>query len=119
MKRFFSCLIVIVLVIVGLLDNNNDIIENIYACGYYDFNIVEKKDCKIISINNVDSLDNIIDNLSIEIHYVREICGSLVIEGYSNSIEEYVLVDGLKSNIQISYIDSKVIIGIPLILDSF
>lgn len=68
---------------------------------------------------DVDELDNLISDLNIEVHSSKVISGRTIIEGYSQKISNCVVVDNLKTNIQISIGSDYLIVGSPLIIGSF
>jgi len=81
--------------------------------------IQNNADCQIITIECFDNVDKLIDDLSIEVHNKKTINDRLLIEGYTHFIGDYILINDIKTNIQISVFDSKLIVGSPLICDSF
>lgn len=119
MKRVFACLIIVTLFVLMLFCENNSLVDYVSKCGYSDLKIVNKGDCQMITIDQVDNVENIIKSLSVEVHSVKDLQDRKIIEGYTNYINSYILIDGVKTNIQISAFDSKVIIGSPLISESF
>ncbi len=67
-------------------------------------------DLDISTLCSVLSLDNI--------HYCY-VGSSLVCEGYTAKLHDYKVVNGKKVNIQMSYFDEKLVVGYPLIYNSF
>ena len=70
------------------------------------------------TLENVDYW-KLIDLFDVDIYKSSEISGRLVMEGYSSMLKNYCVVDGLKTNMQISVCDDIVVIGYPLIKGSF
>ena len=54
-----------------------------------------------------------------EIVNTKTIFDRKIIEGYCPDLNKYMVIDGVRVNIQISYYDNKMIIGYPLIMQSF
>ena len=67
-------------------------------------------DADISELFSVLSVDNI---------RIIELDDCVIYEGYSNMLDKYRIVDGVKVNIQVSVRDNKTIIGYPLIYGSF
>lgn len=117
MKRFLAVLIVILLMIVYC--NNSNKLYSAMASAGVDYEVLYISDSSsIVSVNKSD-LGDVLQKLSICI--CREfLCGdSFIIEGYSNCINDYIVIDGMKINIQISIRGNDVLIGSPLIEKSF
>lgn len=117
MKKYFAFIVIFTLVILSCFNikNLSSIINNnkIYIDEF------STKGTNEIMYFSRDKLDKIIDDLHIEIHSQREVSDRIIIEGYSAKISKYIVVDNLKTNVQISYNDDGVIIGSPLIDCSF
>ena len=64
-------------------------------------------------------LDEIIDGLNLEIYLMKEISDRIVIEGYTNKLNDFVVVNNMKVNIQMSIDEEKITLGYPLIDASF
>ena len=89
------------------------------ACGYNELQIISS-DCDndVIRIDNCNYKD-LINNMAVLINKRYDLCDRLIIEGYTNKLNNYIVVDGVKTNIQIAVCDGCVIVGSPLINDSF
>lgn len=118
MKRFLALIIIAILfVCVFFLDktNLNLIIQNsgvcvdkFVVCG--NSQVLELKSLDYSKVKNI---------LNLEIVESNEIAGRTIIEGYSNKLKNYFVVNNRKVNIQISICDDKMTIGYPLIAGSF
>ena len=71
-----------------------------------------------VTLENVD-YQKLIDLFDIDIYKSTEFSGRLVLEGYSSMLNNYCVVEGLKTNVQISVYDNIVVVGFPLIKGSF
>jgi len=118
MKRILSLIIIIILAVLFFHNGNNSLLSKVVACGYLDYEYVCESGNEVVVLKNCDYFD-IINNLSIEIHDIKETSDRLIIEGYSNCISNCLVIKGMKTNIQMSVFDNQVIIGTPLILGSF
>lgn len=117
MKKYFALIIVFVVVILGSFNINNlayNLNENNITVNAFD-NLASGE----VMYLNVDELGNLISDLNIEVHSSKVISGRIVIEGYSQKISNCVVVDNLKTNIQISVGSDYLIVGSPLINGSF
>src|SRR5574344_184140 len=56
-------------------------------------------------------LDEIIDSLNLEIYLMKEISDRIVSEGYTNKLNDVVIVNNMKVNIQMSIDEEKIILG--------
>ena len=118
MKRFYSFIIIIVLFLLINIDASNSLILKVSALDYdYEYFISEGNELCII--HNVEDLDKFLGVLDIEIYSQKLVCDRIIIEGYSNDIDNSVMLNGLKTNIQLSYVGEELIIGSPLIVGSF
>lgn len=119
MRRLFAFLIIICTAIIIICSTNNSISSEILALGYDEVNIDRSNDCEIIEI--VDKIDyrRIINELNIEISNIDEVSDRIIIEGYTNKVNNYILINNKKINIQMSVSSDKIIIGSPLIYNSF
>lgn len=76
------------------------------------------KDNQVVKINDFD-LDKVCKNLCLEVVNSYTCEDRKIIEGYSNKLSNFIIVDGRKVNIQISTFDNSSIIGYPFIKNSF
>ena len=90
---------------IKIIDNNYNLVEN--DCNY-----------KVISIN-CDYIEKVKDVFDLVVLNSEKVSGRLIIDGYSNKLKKYIVVDGLKINVQISISDNECIVGYPVIKNSF
>lgn len=116
MKRYFALMIVFVIAILSYFDFkclSSVLNDNEFEISAFD-----------ISRNEVMYLDacmcdDLIKNLNVEVHSKNEIAGRIIIEGYSQKLSDYVIINKLKTNIQMSICGDHMIVGYPLIKGSF
>ena len=118
MKRFFALIIIFTIALITCFYSKSTCHDILKAQGIeiqeFDYNSKNE-----ILIFNNSYLDKIIDSLILEIYFSKEISDRVIIEGYSNKLSDYVIVNNLKINIQIAIDDEKIILGYPLIDGSF
>ena len=68
---------------------------------------------------DASSLNKLTSFLNLEVVNKNEISDRVIIEGYSNKLKDYVVVNNMKVNIQMSIDDEKILLGYPLIDASF
>ena len=54
-----------------------------------------------------------------EVNSTYEVSDRLIIEGYTHRLKNYIVIDGRKTNIQMSICEDVILIGSPLINQSF
>ena len=92
--------------LVSLVDDNVNLID------YYN-----DGDCEMFSVEC--SLDGVLDCLELKNLKIFEVGDSVVVEGYSDSLNKYIVKDGERVNVQLSVFEGCVVIGYPLIKKSF
>ena len=113
--RVFSVIILLVLFAINTYCNDccyDNVVNamSLLSCRqnkYGDYNV------------SCDQVDSIIKNLNALVVNKKEVSDRVVIEAYSPLINDYVIVNNIKINIQISIADENCILGIPLIKNSF
>ena len=75
-------------------------------------------DYELIKINR-EKLEKFINRLSLNIISKNTISDSLIIEGYTAKLNNYVVSNNTKINVQISIVDNVCLVGYPLIKKSF
>lgn len=80
--------------------------------------LIDKFDEKLIKVNNLN-IDDFIDCISLQNCKKFVIEDRVVIEGYSNKINNYIVLNDNKINIQISIFSDYCLIGCPLINIAF
>jgi len=118
MKKIISIFIVFVLVILYFSTNKTTLSYLLGSFGY-DVSIEYLGYSEIVTLDNEVNCDDLLRNLNLEIYSKDIISDRIVIEGYTSKINKYILINGKKTNIQISISDDEFIIGTPLIKNSF
>ena len=95
-----------------------DLFDALNNCDV-SFDILESnEDNQVVMISCYD-FDEISNSLKLEECFKEYISDRVVIEGYSHKLNNYIVVNNRKVNIQISQFDGCCIIGYPLINNSF
>lgn len=68
---------------------------------------------------DIKSIDDVISKLKLSIIKKESVNQIICVYGFTNYINNFVMVDGFKVNIQIAYSYNKIKIGTPIILDSY
>jgi hypothetical protein len=90
------------------------------SCVYDKFRVSEYEICDGYEcVELVGDLNDVIDVLDVEIYRVFELEDRLIVEGYVNGLNNDLMVDCSKVNVQLSGFDGRVIVGSPLIKKSF
>lgn len=94
-----------------------------YSKDCFIIKTIENYDYSIIGIDQyqISNIDyqELIKNLNVEVVQENVVSDRLIIEGYVSSIDDYVVLNGRKVNIQLSVFDNNIILGVPLIKESF
>lgn len=116
MKRYFALTIICVIVVLSCFN-------------YFSlFSILNEREISPTSFEissgevvhlNIDDLDVVLNALNLEVHSKQEISGRTIIEGYSAKLSDYIVIDNMKTNIQIAISEDDLIVGYPLINSSF
>lgn len=117
MKKYFALIVLMVVVLSSYF-----YVENLSS-------VINKNDVHILEISNSysnevlhfdkDKLQEILNCLDLEIHSENLVADRMILEGYSQKLNNYVVVNNLKTNIQIAISDDEIIVGYPLISGSF
>lgn len=86
--------------------------------GFDVNNFVYNENFQVLELD-ANSLNKLSNFLNLEIVNENEISDRLIIEGYSNKLKDYIVINGRKVNVQLSISDDKIIMGYPLINGSF
>ena len=118
MKRILAIIIIFVSMIILYFYSSATAYETLRAKNIVvsDFNGNSENEILVL---DKKYLDNIIDVLNLEVYLKREISDRLIIEGYSNKLKDYVVVNNMKVHIQMSIDNEKILLGYPLIDASF
>ena len=118
MCKLLSVIIIVAMVVLYTVSGGNNLI--VYAKSITENMIVlsNEKDEQLISICE-ENLDDFISKLNIQNcnkFFIEDRC---IIEGYSSYINNYIVMNNQKINIQISVSDGVCLIGSPVIKNSF
>ena len=118
MKRIFALVVIFVSILIFYFYSSPSAYEILKAKNIdaLEFSIDSENE---ILIFDKKCLDEIIDSLNLEIYLMKEISDRIIIEGYSNKLNDFIIVNNMKVNIQISVDDERIILGYPLIDTSF
>ena len=117
MKKYFAFIIIFTLAILSCFNIKN--LSSIINKNKIDIGNFSIKSENEIMYFSRDKLEEILKDLNMEIHSKKEVSDRTIIEGYTSKISNYIVVNNFKTNIQISYNDVGVIVGTPLIDESF
>lgn len=118
MRRFFALIIIAVISIGMFFLSKTNLNLMIESCGVGVDKFVVCGDSQVVEMNS-KAYSKIKNILNLEVVDKNEIAGRTIIEGYSNKLKNYVVINNRKVNIQISICDDKMIVGYPLINGSF
>ena len=107
-----------ILIFLSLFFNNSSI-DFLTSISQFCISSVECFDNNyIVTIQGAD-YDEVIDLFNVEVCRCNVVSNRLIIEGYTNMLSDYYVVDGVKTNIQMSVFDDLIMIGYPLLKCSF
>ncbi len=114
MKRYFAIIFIIFLSILIILSNERSF-ENYISILNVDGEFLNETTYKICGEMDDDFLNKI------DINILSKKCmeDRIIIEGYTDKIVGYKVINNCKVNLQISISDNCVILGSPLITGSF
>jgi len=115
MKKVVVFLILISLSLLFLFKNSNTSLLDVIISK--DIKIVDAKFDNLLVLD--DDLHTILNLLNLEIRSISDVSDSLIVEGYISELNNYVIIDNYKVNIQISVVGDSILIGYPLIYGSF
>ncbi len=118
MIRVLGVLMCFLLSVFYFFDTQNTFI--VFASNVFDEVevLVDKNDEKLIEVD-ASSVDNFIKIIGLKNYSKFALEDRVIIEGYSNKLKDYVVINNHKINIQISITDNLCLIGYPLIKNSF
>lgn len=118
MKKYLSIILILLSVFLVNFHKNSSLISVASkVCNNYEI-IDDNFNGQIVKVDN-ENLQKIMDELCVEIISKNYVCGRDIIEGYSNVLNDYIVINGRKTNIQISIIDNYILVGYPLINNYF
>lgn len=118
MKRIFALITIFVSILIFFLYSSPTAYEILKAKNIEISDFDNDSDNEILIFER-EFLNEIIDGLNLEIYLMREISDRVIIEGYTNKLNNFVVVNNLKINIQIAIDENKITLGYPLIDGSF
>lgn len=119
MKRFTAILVLLFLSILYCVNAQNITLysiakscdENVELCD-------DEGDFQVVEISN-EKIDQLISDINLQIINRFEIEDRIIIEGYTDVLKDYTLINNIKINIQISIGEDFCLVGYPLIKNSF
>lgn len=118
MKRIVSLSIIFIMVLLLYFFNFTNLNLMLKVQGFYVNNFVYNDNFQVLELD-ANSLNKLSNFLNLEVVNKNEISDRLIIEGYSNKLKDYIVINGRKVNVQLSISDGKIIMGYPLINGSF
>lgn len=118
MKRMVSLIVVFVIVLLLYFFNFTNLNLMLKVQGFEVENFEYNDNYQTLELD-ASSLNKLTSFLNLEVVNKNEISDRVIIEGYSNKLRDYVVINGRKVNIQLSIFDNKIIMGYPLINGSF
>ena len=88
------------------------------VCG--DTNLIDYYNdgrCEMFSVEC--SLEDVLDVIKLKNLKIFEIDNRVIVEGYNDTLNRYIVKDGDKVNVQLSACGGRVVLGYPLIKKSF
>ncbi len=114
MKKYISLLFIICMLVFVFYRSYYDFEVGLNLSGIYG-EWLDKNTIRVEGINYND----ILDKLDVEITNKFDVSDRLIIEGYSSRFTDYILVDSYRVNIQMSICEDYILLGSPLIKNSF
>lgn len=118
MKRIVSLSIIFIMVLLLYFFNFTNLNLMLKVQGFDVNNFVYNENFQVLELD-ANSLNKLSNFLNLEIVNENEISDRLIIEGYSNKLKDYIVINGRKVNVQLSISGDKIIMGYPLINGSF
>ena len=118
--RIYSLVVLFVVFLMSLFSfecKNNLITYSSKCCNSFEI-ICDDNQFQVVELFESD-YEKIISKLNLETVNKFVVDDRLIIEGYTNKIKNYIVLDGRKINVQISLSADKCLIGSPLIKNSF
>ena len=117
MKKFLFIMVSVFVVVLNICIENKGVLCSKFSSNYniYDFVFFDESECFKIE----GDLDDVINILGVEIHNSFVIDDHVIVEGFVDGLSDSVVINGFRVNVQLSGCDGVVIVGIPLIENSF
>ena len=118
--RYLALVIIVVLsILYGAGVMNSKSLISVAESSCFSFDIVDLSlDNQVIKIDKKE-YGNLMSRLHIEEINVFYIEDRLIVEGYSNMLNNFILIDNMRINIQVSISEDVCLVGYPLIKNSF
>lgn len=118
MKKVVSVVLITLIMLIGFFTQRASLLSVIES-SELDYHIsVINDDYQLLELS-ADDYKNVASMLNLEIVNKLELSDRIVIEGYSNKLQNHLTIDNKKINIQISITENLLLVGSPLIYDSF
>ena len=117
MKRFFV-IIIFIFLIIFLIGSGVSSFQDV-VCDVCGDAVLGIEDSSIFAIVDKDDLSDLMNVFSFEMVGVVRLEDRIILEGYSSFLENFVVCNGQKINLQIMLNDELCVIGYPLIKNSF
>ena len=114
MKRIVPFATILIIIILYSISTKSNLVN---VLKFDDFELLNMGD-EIVIYDEIDC-DELLNDLMLEVYSNEVISDRIIIEGYSHKIKNYIVIDNRKVNVQISISDDSIIIGSPLISNSF
>lgn len=118
MKKIFAFLPLVCLAFLSFNYSEKSLI-NVVAEEVNNYVIIESDETYQVLEIDASEIDKILSHLNVEIINKKNVSGRLIIEGFSLALNDYIIINNRKINIQISIDDDSCLIGYPLIKNSF
>lgn len=115
MKRYFAILFCVCTLLLIVFSGRDITLLGMIKNANIDASFESDNLAKI----DIDDLCSLLSSLDVEIVSKNKVEDRIIIEGYSPKINNGILVNGFKINLQLSISDNVVIVGSPLIYGSF
>ena len=116
MKKFIVFIVIICLSIINFFTYRDMTLLGILNdLSIIEYSINDGNECVVLS----NSLDEVVDKLNIKYYRKISINDREIIEGYIPNLNRYYVSNNTKINVQISCSRESVIVGYPIIKNSF
>ena len=116
MKRLFSLCLILSLLVITVNNFNNDSLL-VYLDKLNVINYLNDNGYECIYLNS--AYDEVVNSLNMEVVNKIDTGNGFVVEGYVSVLNKYIDSNYNKINIQMSVYDDVVVVGYPLIKNSF
>lgn len=117
MKRIVCFVIIFIVLILCVGINKSTLFLELKNSGIVIDKFEEKSGQEIVTTTT--AFDDVSRALNLFVYSDKILSDRRVLEGYSNKLNSYIVIDGRKVNIQLSIYDDLIVVGYPLIFNSF